>query len=227
MRAKKPAPPSRKNSRAWLFRTQKRAQVKTVIMVYILVLLTSVASAGVYRWEDSNGLHFTDDSSSLPEKYREKDLAENETQQGNTTRQVSVGMTRQGSPDANQDNHAAVHQANLEQHRLTAAAKKQQQLDRKDFDTTMQLLSKFIVIWMILGFFLFVVWIGTIVDIIRSGFVKPSYKTIWMLLVLLLPLLGMMFYMILGSHQKCNSVNNREKQRLEEFWGHSNSIRNS
>lgn len=168
----------------------------------MLILLTSVASAEIYRWEDANGINFTDDSSSVPEKYRENPFAETNAQSEGTNPHIKVAITRQNRPVANQENQAVVHQANLEQHRRVAEAKKQQQINTKDFQTTLQTLAKFIVIWIMLGFCLFVIWIITIVDIARSEFITPSNKTAWLLLVLLLPLLGMLPYMILGSNQK-------------------------
>jgi len=177
--------------------------LKTAIILFLSVLLASVASAEVYRWEDADGMHFTDNYSSVPEKYREKDIAETDAPSGHTTPHVGVGINRQYRPVANQENKAAVHQANLEQHRRAAQAKKQQQIDTSNFQNTLQSLVKFIVIWIMLGISLFVIWICTIVDIARSEFITPSTKTVWMLLVLLLPLLGMVPYMILGSHQKC------------------------
>lgn len=169
----------------------------------MLILLTSVASAEIFRWEDANGINFTDDSSSVPEKYRENRFAETNAQSVGTDPHVRVAITQQSRPVANQENQTVVHQANLEHHRRVAEAKKQQQINTKDFQTTLQSLAKFIIIWIMLGFCLFVIWIVTIVDIARSEFITPSNKTAWLLLVLLLPLLGMLPYMILGSNQKC------------------------
>lgn len=191
--------------------------MKTVIILYMLVLLTSVASADVYTWEDANGLNFTDNASSIPEKYRKKLHTETNVQSENRNPLVRVGMYQQNRPVANQENQAAVHQANLEQHRRAAEAKKQHQINTRNFENTLQSLVKFIVIWIMLGFCLFVVWIVTVVDIVRSGFITSSSKTVWMLLVFFLPLIGMVLYIILGSNQKSTSVNCKEKQRLESF----------
>ena len=182
--------------------------------MFMLILLTSAASAEVYTWEDANGKNFTDDYSSVPQKYREKSYAENNAQSGNTFQRVRVGTYQQDRPVALQENLAAVHQANLEQHRLAAEAKKQQHINTRNFETTLQSLAKYIFIGLILGLCLFVVWIVTIVDIVRSDFIPSSSKTVWMLLVVFLPLLGMVPYIILGSNQKSNSASCKEKQRL-------------
>jgi hypothetical protein len=103
----------------------------------------------------------------------------------------------------------------MEQHRRTAEVKKQLLINSSDFDNTLQSLAKFIVIWIILGFLLFVVWAGTIVDIARSEFENTTQKTGWMLLVLFLPLLGMLFYLILGLKQKYISDSSWQQQRLK------------
>jgi hypothetical protein len=182
--------------------------MKTAIIVYILVLLASGASAEIYRWEDANGIHFTDDSSSVPEKYFDKDVAEFKANSRNKGQQVKVGITRQFSLAEKQEQQAATHLANQEQHRRTAEVKRQLQINSRDFEDTLQSLAKFIVIWILLGMCLFIVWVGIIVDIARSEFITSTLKTVWMLLVLLLPLLGMLFYLILGSKQKYTSANN-------------------
>jgi hypothetical protein len=178
----------------------------------MLVLLTSAASAEVYRWEDADGMHFTDDSSSVPEKYFVKDVAEINAQSRKFRQPVESGIPQQ---NANQEHQAADFLANQEQHRRTEEVKRQLQINSKDFENTLQSLAKFIVIWILLGFCLFVVWVGTIIDIARSEFVPHSLKTVWMLLVLFLPLLGMLFYMIMGSRQKDTSTGNGEIPRLK------------
>ena len=188
--------------------------MKTVVILYMLVFITTVASADVYRWEDANGMNFTDDSSSVPEKYREKSFAETKQQPEDTDSHVRGGMYQQNILAAHQEKLAADHQANLERQRQAAETKKQQHINSRDFDNTLQSLARYIVIGLILGFCLFVVWIVTIVDIVRSDFITPSSKTVWMLLVLLLPLLGMVPYIIMGSNQKNSSLSCRGKQRL-------------
>jgi signal transduction histidine kinase len=42
----------------------------------ILLFFAAAASADTYKWEDKNGVHFTDNLSSVPKKYRKKALAE-------------------------------------------------------------------------------------------------------------------------------------------------------
>ena len=103
--------------------------------------------------------------------------------------------------------------------RTAEAALQQQHINAKVVENGFQSLARFLASWVILGLSLFVLWLIVIVDIVTSEFITPSNKTVWMLLVIFLPLLGMLLYMILGSSQKSNSgsnnVSNKEKQRLE------------
>jgi hypothetical protein len=169
----------------------------------MLVLCASVASAEVYSWEDANGMNFTDNASSVPGKYRDKAFAETSAGHGDSSPHVRAGIYRQYRPVADQVHQAAVRQASREQLRRAAEAKKQQLINTGNLENTLQSLVTYIVIGIILGLSLFVIWVATIVDIVRSEFITPSCKTVWMLLVLFLPLLGMVPYMILGSNQKC------------------------
>ncbi len=62
--------------------------------------------------------------------------------------------------------------------------------------------------YIIIGFFslialtIFAVWIGIIVDIIRSDFKDSNSKLIWMVLVIGLPLIGSLLYFAIGTDQK-------------------------
>jgi hypothetical protein len=194
-------------------------RLKVFIFLYTLVLFASVASAEVYKWQDENGMHFTDSPSSVPEKYREKVFDAAREQIRNATPQARVAIPPQISPAVIQNNQAAQYQANLDQQRRTAEANRQQQLNAKTVENGFQSLARFLAFWVILGLSLFVLWLIVIVDIVTSEFKTSSNKTVWMLLVIFLPLLGMLLYMILGSSQKSNSVSNKvsnnEKQRLE------------
>lgn len=178
----------------------------------MLVLLTSVASAEVYRWEDANGIHLTDSPGSVPEKYREKVYAETREQIKNTTPKVGAGIANLNIPAVvNQINQVPIYQANLERQMRSAEALKQQQaralaVNPKSLDKAVQSVVGFMAIWIMVGLFIFIAWVSTIVDIIRSEFASPSNKTVWMLLVILIPLLGMFLYFIFGLSQKVRST---------------------
>jgi uncharacterized membrane protein len=111
-------------------------------------------------------------------------------------------MYRQNEPDAYQESKAAVQLANLEQKRSAEEATKLQHLHTEDLQNALQSLVVYIGILVTLGGILFVVWTITIADIMRSTFITPSNKAVWLLLVVLLPFIGMLPYMALESHYK-------------------------
>ena len=182
---------------------------RTITMLLTFLMVSSfacAASAEIFSWEDANGVNFTDDSTSVPEKFREKIITAVDVQPESTTPPIKVMMYRQNKPDAYHESKEEIRLANLEQKRSAAEATKQKQLHSLDFQNTLQSLAFYIEILLALGGFLFVVWVVTIADIVRSEFITTSYKTVWLLLVLLLPLIGMLPYMILGSNYKCSRV---------------------
>ncbi len=182
---------------------------RTITLLLTMLLASSLAaaaSAEIYTWEDANGVNFTDDSSSVPEKFREQFFTETGIPPESTTLQVKVSMSRQDKLGASKESKAAVRLANLEQKKIAAEATKQKQLQAEEFQNTLQSLVFYIEILAVLGVFLFVIWMITIVDIVRNEFMSPSIKTVWLLLVLLLPLIGMLAYMFWGSPYKCIRV---------------------
>ena len=94
--------------------------MKVAIIVYMLIQLTSVASAEVYTWEDANGINFSDSPPSMPEKYREKASDEANVQINNTTPQDRVGITEQNKPATAHEYQTAVYQTNPGQQRRPA-----------------------------------------------------------------------------------------------------------
>jgi hypothetical protein len=196
-----------------VYRRKGRA-LKTVIVLCMLVLLSSIASAELYRWEDANGINFSDDFASLPERYHEHSSAGTVASPETVDQQVNDGLSRQNKRAASLEQQAADHRANLEQHRQALETFKQKQISAREFDTTLKSLARYIVVGVILGLCLFVVWIVSIVDIVRSGFITTTIKFVWLLLVIFLPLLGMLFYMILGSNQKSIPPGGRPSQSL-------------
>lgn len=175
---------------------------RSITLLLTMLLASSLAYAEIYRWDDANGANFTDDSSAVPEKFREKFFAEADAQPESTTPPVKVRMYRQNNPDLYQESKAPVRSANLEQKRGAVEATKHKQLHMENFQNTLQSLVLYIEILVTLGGILFVIWMATIADIIRSEFITPSNKTVWLLLVLLLPLIGMLPYMFMGSDYK-------------------------
>ena len=193
--------------------------MKTLINLCMLVFLTSVASAEVYKWEDAEAMHFTDNPASVPEEYREKVYAENLVQDNNIDPQVIVEETNnQNRPVVTRKNKISAPQANLDQQNRVGVRSIQQHtrsVSTKNAEDEFPSLASVIVVWLMLALFLVITWVYTIIDTIRSKFITPSIKTVWMLLVVFVPLIGMEFYYILGVNQKCTLKRYNEKTHLE------------
>jgi hypothetical protein len=201
--------------------------LKTIVILLLLALTTSVANAETYKWEDASGVHFTDNLSSVPEKYREKHAPEATVQNKAAAPQLSTGMAQQFRPavmqpylppaiqpaiQQYQQDQAAAYQANLEQQRRAAEVMRQQQaralaVSARNVEKASNSFAKFMAFWLLMGFGLMIAWVSTIVDIVRSEFVSPSNKTVWMLLVIFLPMLGMILYFMMGQGQKHKTTN--------------------
>src|SRR5450631_2241119 len=66
---------------------------RTITMLLTMQFVGSLAfaaSAEIYRWEDANGVNFTDDSSSVPEKFREKLITEADARPESTVPPVNA-----------------------------------------------------------------------------------------------------------------------------------------
>ena len=185
---------------------EARCTLKTVIIICLLALLAPVASAEIYRWEDENGINFTDDPSSVPEKYREKVSSEATEQIKDPAPQVGVEPTRRKLPVVTQENRIAAYQDDLERQRRPMAETRQNQTRvlavAKQADNDFPSLATAVVVCLLLTLFLAIAWIVTIFDIGKSEFVTPSIKAAWMVVVIFMPVIGMLFYYILGLGQK-------------------------
>lgn len=194
-----------------------------VIALCMLITVPALAHAEVYKWQDADGMHFTDNPSSVPEKYREKVYSETLKQD-----KVTVPPPRRAIPQLdiqpvlNQIKQVSQFQANLEQQRRAAGLVSQQQskllaANTRNLNKSFESLARSMAVWFIIGSIVFIAWISTIVDIVRSDFTSPSNKTVWVLLVILLPLLGMLLYYIFGSSQKINRMSYRDRQQEESL----------
>ncbi|QWV94883.1 PLDc N-terminal domain-containing protein [Geomonas oryzisoli] len=188
-------------------------------MFILLVLTISVANAEVYKWEDANGVHFTDNPSSVPAKYRKRQPLEPTSESKAMNPQASTGTNQLASPTmtqtyvppaiqpTTQQSQATIYQANLEKQKRAMEVVRQQQaralaVNTQNAERAANAFVKFMAVWLLIGGAIFVAWISTIVDIVKSDFTVSSNKTVWMLLVIFLPLLGMLLYFIFGTNQK-------------------------
>jgi hypothetical protein len=170
--------------------------------------------------EDANGVHYTDNAASVPEKYRNEVVSETQIKDKSSAPRVDAAIPPQSNVVV-PPNQNINYQAITEQQRQLAETMKQQQAialakSNKVVEGAMQSLTKYMVIWLIIGFVVFIEWLSTLVDIVRSDFTSPSNKIVWVILVVLLPILGMFLYFIFGLRQKCNSgdIKNKEQEML-------------
>ena len=62
--------------------------------------------------------------------------------------------------------------------------------------------SRFIAVIIVLAISLFLVWLVTIIDIVKSDFKKDVDKIVWFLFVMIIPPIGAVLYLIIGRFQK-------------------------
>lgn len=201
----------------------------------ILILPITAIYAETYKWEDANGVHYSDNASSVPEKYREKVFEETKAENTRITPPVSIRSSQPSSTNIqanqnaiiqanqnaiNQANRDAIYQANVEQQRRAVDAMRQQQSkalaqSTQNAEGAIESLARFMAIWVLIGLGVFIIWVLTIVDIVRSEFTSPSNKTVWILLVILIPVIGMLLYHVFGSSQKSNHIGYKDKEQAE------------
>jgi hypothetical protein len=69
----------------------------------------------------------------------------------------------------------------------------------------MEFLSRFAVLFILVGFAFFCVWLITIIDIVSSDFKTDADKIIWFFFTILIPPIGMLLYCFIGRAQKRDS----------------------
>lgn len=193
--------------------------MKMLLCIILMLIYISLASAETYKWEDANGMHFTDNASSIPEKYREKVLDEarkdSPDQQPHTTTRserqdgiISYGARTVKSHQPN-ERHDPVPGHSI----LTPLSPSKPAHAPKTIKEAFMPLVKFMTISILIGIFLFLVWLSTLLDIILGNFKDSSNKIIWFLLVFFLPVIGMLLYWMIGLRQKDGGLKPRERDR--------------
>jgi hypothetical protein len=185
--------------------------VKILLTLIILICSSAVAIGETYKWEDSYGIHITDNASSIPEKYREKALSK-----------AREGAPRQSIPEGEQSGNNS--NVNSEGKPNPDVGMKPHQpfifhptnpYTPKSIEQALQPLLRFSAGMILFGVFLSVAWLCILVDIIRSEFRDSSNKIVWILLVMLLPPLGMLLYLLIGLGQKKGKISQKEKDQME------------
>jgi len=164
--------------------------------------------AETYKWEDANGMHFTDNASSIPEKFREKVLDEarkdNPDQQSEIRKRSGAqnGMVSNGARTEKSYHPNVRHDPVPGQSVLTPASPSRPVHTPKNIKEALMPLAKFMTAVILIGILLFLVWLSTLLNIILSNFKDSSNKIIWFLLVFFLPVIGMPLYWMIGRGQK-------------------------
>jgi hypothetical protein len=66
-------------------------------------------------------------------------------------------------------------------------------------------LSRHIVSITLLAIGLFLLWLATVIDIVKNDFKRDADKIVWFLFVMMLPPLGVLLYFFIGRFQKTNA----------------------
>ena len=65
-----------------------------------------------------------------------------------------------------------------------------------------EVVSRFMALFVIIGIISFLVWLVTIIDIVKSDFNSTADKIVWFLFVMMLPPVGIILYCAIGRGQK-------------------------
>ncbi len=80
-----------------------------------------------------------------------------------------------------------------------------------------ELYAGFIAGIVIFAIVLFLVWLVTIIDIVRSDFKKDTDKIVWFLFVLMIPPLGPLLYLFIGRFQKTEASSFSRSTRYRDI----------
>ncbi len=81
----------------------------------------------------------------------------------------------------------------------------------------MELFSRFMLSIILVAIAFFLIWLATIIDIIRSDFKKDVDKIVWFFFVLIIPPLGMLLYCIIGRSQRIGAGPVRRSKRYRDI----------
>lgn len=177
------------------------------MVVACLLLMTPPADAVTYKWEDTKGVHYTDEFASVPEYVRKRSVPEDEDGVINFGKVAplrnNTGATRRKLEE--------VERVNLARDRIVMEAIRQHQSDvinqmnQQSSDLQKRLVTMFansMVLWFAPLLLVAFIWLISVRDIVRSTFTPPAYKYLWLACVLLLPLVGAILYYRFGRRRK-------------------------
>ncbi|HKZ17154.1 MAG TPA: DUF4124 domain-containing protein, partial [Geobacteraceae bacterium] len=160
--------------------------MKFVLILTSLLLAASIACAETYKWEDADGVHFTDNANSIPEQYRATVIEE--------ARQRSGYYDRQGGANEGLEERSIVDEVlsgtSDRMHKQHPLAQPSRIDSTKISPRIYQLISSLaggMAVFILIGLLAFVpLWLYALIDIIRSEFADPSNKILWTILLIFL-----------------------------------------
>ena len=78
-------------------------------------------------------------------------------------------------------------------------------------------LRQFSAWWILMAIGLFIIWLVTIIDIVKSDFKKDADKIVWFLFVMAIPPLGAFLYFFIGRYQKTGAVRISRSTRYRDI----------
>lgn len=67
-------------------------------------------------------------------------------------------------------------------------------------------LAGMVLFWSCVGIAIIVIWILSLIDVIKNEFENPNNKIIWIMFLLIVPPIGTIFYLIIGKNQKVKKM---------------------
>jgi len=181
--------------------------MRYVLIIPLLLLLALPATAVTYKWEDSRGIHLTDDLSSVPTELRSRSVPEDE----NGVISFGKVLPMRNDTGARQKKQTEIERVNGARDQIVDEAIKQHQaevisqMSRQASSLqqyAIQVFSDNKVLWIVPILILGVIWLSCLADIMKSSFIVPAGKYFWLAAVLFLPPVTIPLYYIFGRHHK-------------------------
>lgn len=198
--------------------------MRIALILACLLLITSPAGAVTYKWEDTKGIHYTDEFAAVPEEMRKRSVPVDEDGVINFGKTTSL----QNNTGAKRKNLEEVERVNVARDRIVMEAIKQHQVEvisqmnKQSSDLQRRLVTIFaskMVLWLLPLLLLVFIWVLSLIDIMKNDFTVPKQKYLWLACVLLLPPLGTFFYFFFGRCHKAgfDAATDRETGFIARF----------
>ncbi|HZV83226.1 MAG TPA: PLDc N-terminal domain-containing protein, partial [Geobacteraceae bacterium] len=159
-----------------------------------------------YKWEDSKGVHFSDDFNSVPSELRTRAVPEDD----NGVMNFGKIAPSPNAPGIKQKNLQEIDRVDEERDRIVMEAIKQHQSDminQMNQQSSVQtrivrIFAQKSVFWIGPLLLLFYFWLLALIDIMKNDFTVPAYKYRWLAAVLCFGPFGMAAYYLRGRSHK-------------------------